>query len=176
MRTEREKFLAQLKKKMIHGETASERLQATKMFGEMTYGLTADGKLTSGEPIDGAIPLPPLQPDPPKKLSDFEQAAAFRDVSHVIKPAKLLADEACAFICWRQGMGEDDGAATWGDWQRTYTINLTAKHYALAVQLTIAMADAGVNPEREWNRVFNFEKGGQYPQAILDRARLALKV
>ena len=179
-RTPREKFLAQLKKKMLHGTTASERLQATKMYGEMTYGLTPDGKFTGDSvPLtpDGSIQLPPLRPVPPKKLSDFEEVAQYLpDVSPFRRIAKILADEACDFVLWRQGMGEDDGAATWGDWQRAYTINLHQKHLDSALQVTAMLNSNSVSAPHEWDRLFTFERGGRYPQEILNRARVELNV
>jgi hypothetical protein len=74
--TPRDQFLKHLKRVMVHGETASERLAATKMFGEMTFGMPADGKPSS----DIALPDPPAST--PKPLSEFAEAARIAMLEH----------------------------------------------------------------------------------------------
>ena len=178
-RTPREKWLAHLRKTMVHGETATERTEAMRLYNAATSGMP-DGTVT-GDSVPptsegGTQSVQPIHPAP-KRLSDFEEVAgSLPDTSTYRRAAKVLADESCDFVLWRQAMGEADRAATWGDWQRAYSINLHQKHLDAAIRTTAILNENGVIAEREWDRLFTFAKGGRYPQEILNRARVELNV
>ncbi len=71
MRTEREKWLASLRKTIKRGLTAGERVIAQKLYAEATHFVPADGKPAG----TGDIPLPEIQPEPFRMPTDFDIAA-----------------------------------------------------------------------------------------------------
>lgn len=162
---------------MVHGETATERTEAMRLYNAATSGMPDDKLTPDSVPPTSEGSTQPVRPAQPKRLTDFEEVAQYMaDTSPFRRTAKILADESCDFVLWRQAMGEDDRAATWGAWQQAYTINLHQKHLDAAIRVTAMLNDNGVSAPHEWDRLFTFAKGGRYPQEILNRARTELNV
>jgi hypothetical protein len=140
-RTPREKFLAHLKKTMVHGETATERAEAMKLYAAATSGLP-DGAMAGG-----AIPLPDLKLAPvvTKRVpSEFDEAIEFLRREHpddglfalmmLVQPPRFMAG------LWNR---RADG---WHD-ERTNT-DLTFDDARVLVADRIA--ELGLSPEKVW--------------------------
>jgi hypothetical protein len=74
-RTLRDKFLAHLNKTMVHGETATERTAAMKLFNDMTSGMP-DGNYS------GDIALPDLPAKLERTPSEFDETVEHAMRSH----------------------------------------------------------------------------------------------
>jgi hypothetical protein len=171
MRTPRDKFLAHLKKTMVHGETATERTEAMKLYSAATSGM-ADGATPI---VDGSIPLPDLQtPIVSKPLTEFEAMAAIKDCTGLMHTVRALLAEAQDFVCWRQALGEPS-SQMWGDWQKQYSHDLHIKHREQAVQLNELIAKYGFDVQRFWNNWFE-QPAERYPVEVRQQARLELGI
>jgi hypothetical protein len=169
-RTPRDQFLSHLKRVMKNGETASERLAATKMYRELTFGLDEKGVPTPA-PVDGAISLPelPAAPIVTKPLSEFAETAQSvqNNCTVLMHSVRALRDEALAFCVWRR----DETEA-----QAGYIADLTRQHQLQVADLNVAILERGFNLQEFWGWIFEPKSGGRYPFEILQQARQALGV
>ena len=162
-RTPRDKWLAHLRKTMVHGETATERTEAMKLYNAATQGM-ADGAT-----VDGAIPLPelPAAPIVTKPLSEFAETAQSvqNNCTVLMHSVRALRDEALAFCVWRRDAGEA---------QAGYIADLTRQHQLQVADLNVAILERGFNLQEFWDWIFEPKSGGRYPFEILQQARTEL--
>jgi hypothetical protein len=171
-RTPRDQFLSHLKRVMKSGETASERLAATKMYRELTFGLDEKGAPT---PVpnapDGAISLPelPAAPIVTKPLGEFAETAQSvqNNCTVLMHSIRALRDEALAFWVWRRDAGEA---------QAGYIADLTRQHQLQVADLNVAILEHSFDLQQFWDWIFEPKSGGRYPFEILQQARQALGV
>ncbi len=169
-KTERERFISQLKKAMNHATSAVERVEARKMYERLVLNVNtqtgdiaidAPGKAIEQGPEDsnssGAS-----KPQVPSAYSGFFET---EDVTSICSEGRALRAEAEGFVAWRR-VGDAAQETYAADWSRRQKSRAAAWRTAFETQCN--------NSTAIFNHIWGEKNKGQYPAEITKQALIEL--